>query len=73
MSASPLRTDIAGRSRQFSLVPIVLQKTFWGGERKYLEPLKRFTRGDVRGHIVSSKSITNRRSGIERQRSGGKA
>jgi hypothetical protein len=27
---------------------IVLQKSFWGGERKFLEPLMRFTRGDVR-------------------------
>jgi hypothetical protein len=34
---------------------IVLQKSFWGGERKFLEPLMRFTRGDVRDHIVSSK------------------
>jgi hypothetical protein len=36
-------------------VPILLQKSFWGGERKFLEPLMRFTRGDVRDHIVSSK------------------
>jgi hypothetical protein len=34
---------------------ILLQKSFWGGERKFLEPLMRFTRGDVRDHIVSSK------------------
>jgi hypothetical protein len=27
----------------------MLQKAFWGGERKFLEPLMRFTRGDVRG------------------------
>jgi hypothetical protein len=27
----------------------------WGGERKLLEPLMRFTRGNVRDHIVSSK------------------
>jgi hypothetical protein len=32
-----------------------LQKSFWGGERKFLEPLMRFTRGDARDHIVSSK------------------
>ena len=38
-----------------SYVPILLQKSFWGGERKFLEPLMRFTRGDVRDHIVSSK------------------
>jgi hypothetical protein len=36
----------------------LLQKSFWGRERKFLEPLMRFTRGDVRDHIVSSKSIT---------------
>jgi len=35
--------------------PILLQKSFWDGERKFLEPLMRFTRGDVRDHIVSSK------------------
>jgi hypothetical protein len=30
-------------------------KAFWGGERKFLEPLMRFTRGEVRDHIVSSR------------------
>jgi hypothetical protein len=35
--------------------PILLQKSFWDDERKLLEPLMRFTRGDVRGHIVSPK------------------
>ena len=34
---------------------IVFKKSFWEGERKFLEPLMRFARGDVRGHIVSSK------------------
>jgi hypothetical protein len=29
-----------------------LQKLFWGGERKFLEPLIRFTRGDVRGQVA---------------------
>ena len=33
----------------------LLQKSFWGDERKFLEPLMRFTSGDVRGHIVSFK------------------
>jgi hypothetical protein len=37
------------------LVPILLRKSFWGGERKFLEPLMRFMRGNVRDHIVSSK------------------
>jgi hypothetical protein len=35
--------------------PILLQNSFWGDERKFLEPLMRFTQGDVRDHIVSSK------------------
>jgi hypothetical protein len=34
---------------------ILLQKSFWGDERNFLEPLMRFTSGDVRDHIVSSK------------------
>jgi hypothetical protein len=34
---------------------ILLQKSFWGGGGKFLQPLMRFTRGDVRDHIVSSK------------------
>ena len=33
----------------------IVAKVFLGGERKFLEPLMRFTRGDVRDHIVSSK------------------
>jgi hypothetical protein len=35
---------------------ILLQKSFWGGERKFLELLMRFARGDVRDHIVSHKN-----------------
>jgi hypothetical protein len=42
-------------SRHFRGVPILLQKYFWGDERKSLRPPMRFTRGDVRDHIVSSK------------------
>ena len=38
-----------------ALLSILLQNSFWGDERKFLEPLMRFTRGDVRDHIVSSK------------------
>jgi hypothetical protein len=38
-----------------ALWQILLQKSFWGGERKFLEPLMRFMRDDVRDHIVSSK------------------
>jgi hypothetical protein len=32
-----------------------LQKSFRGADRKFLEPLVRFMRGDVRDHIGSSK------------------
>ena len=34
---------------------IVLKKSFWGDDRNFLESLMRFTRGDVRDHIDSSK------------------
>jgi hypothetical protein len=54
-SALPSITDIVRQAREVRKVPILLQKSFWGGERKFLEPLMRFTRGDVRDHIVSSK------------------
>jgi hypothetical protein len=30
---------------------ILLQKSFWGDEGKFFEPLMRFARGDVRDHI----------------------
>src|SRR6476619_5010090 len=42
-SALPLRADIAQQSRHVRFVPILLQKSFWGGDRKFLEPLMRFT------------------------------
>ena len=48
-------TDIRRGGLHVRLVPILLQKYFWGGKRKFLETLMRFTRGDVRDHIVSSK------------------
>jgi len=35
--------------------PILLQKSFWAVEQKFLEPLMRFARGDVRDHIDWSK------------------
>ncbi len=38
-------------------------KSFWGDEQKFLEPLMRFKRGDVRDHIVHPKSTTVLRSG----------
>jgi hypothetical protein len=34
---------------------ILLQKSFWDDERKFLEPLLHFARSDVGDHIVSSK------------------
>ncbi len=45
---------IATRQRtslEVRFVPILLQKSFWGVELKFLEPLMRFARGDVRDHI----------------------
>jgi hypothetical protein len=34
---------------------IVLKKSFWGDERKFLGPPMRFARGDMGDHVVSSK------------------
>jgi hypothetical protein len=31
--------------------PMLLQKSFWDVEQKFLEPLMRFARDDVRDHI----------------------
>ena len=50
-----MRESRNGRLWNGRLWRILLQKSFWGGERKFLEPLMRFTCGEVRGHIVSSK------------------
>ena len=33
----------------------IVAKVFWDGEQKFLEPLMRLTRGDVRDRMVSSK------------------
>jgi hypothetical protein len=40
---------------------ILLQKSFWGVERKFLEPLVRFARGDVRGpyRLIQNRSRTS--------------
>jgi hypothetical protein len=40
--------DSTETSRYVRYGPIVLKKSFWGDERKFLELLMRFTRGDVR-------------------------
>jgi hypothetical protein len=69
MSALARIADSSWTSREVRKVPILLQKSFWDGERKFLEPLKRFTRGDVRDHILHPKSITDLRSGVEKRRS----
>jgi hypothetical protein len=47
-------------------------KVFLGcDKRKFLEPLMRFTSGDVRDHFVSSTSITDFRSVAEKRRNSG--
>src|SRR5882672_1421749 len=51
---------------------IVLKKSFWGDERKFLEPLMRFACGDMRDHIVSHKNdhgASYRRYGVSPWRS----
>jgi hypothetical protein len=55
LSAFPSIADIRRDDVYVSFVPIVLKKSFWGDERNFLESLMRFTRGDVRDHIDSSK------------------
>jgi hypothetical protein len=47
-SVLPTGPDIAEQSGHVGFVPILLQKSFWGVEGKFLEPLARFTRSDVR-------------------------
>jgi hypothetical protein len=54
-SGYPPRAEVQRTSPLFRNAPILLQKSFWGGERKFLEPLMRLARGDARDHIVSSK------------------
>ena len=56
MSGLPPTADIKGHERQVRFVPILLQKPFWGDERKLSEPLMRPAPRDVRDHIVSLKN-----------------
>jgi hypothetical protein len=42
--------------RLVCFVQILLQKSFWDGARKFLDPLMRFMRDDVRDHIIPSKN-----------------
>jgi len=71
-SALPSIADIVSHAWQVRKGPILLQNSFWGGERKFLRPLMHLTRGDVRDRTISfhSKSITDLRCGVEKRRSG---
>jgi hypothetical protein len=55
MSALPSTADIVRPPSHVRFVPILLQKSFWGVDRKFLEPLMRFALGDVRDHVGGSK------------------
>src|ERR1700686_980808 len=55
MSAFPLIATEPQTSRHVSNVPILLQKSFWGAERKFLEPLMRLAPRDLRDLKVSQK------------------
>ena len=55
-SVLPPRPDIADQAAHVGFVPIVLQKSFWGGERNFLGPLMRFVRRDVRDLIAHQKN-----------------
>src|SRR5258707_6930299 len=61
-SAKRMRRDVGSWQ-------ILLKKSFWEGEQKFLEPLMRFARGDVRDISFHPKSITDLRSGVEKRRS----
>jgi hypothetical protein len=54
-SAPSPKADSSRPSHHVRFGPILLQKSFWGEKRKFLEPPMRFRRGDVRDHIGSSK------------------
>jgi hypothetical protein len=68
MPAIISKADIRRREWQVRFVPILLQKSFWEGERKLLEPLMHFARGEVRTISFHPKSITDLRSGVEKRR-----
>jgi hypothetical protein len=54
-SGLPRLADILTVIRHVSKVPIVLKKSFLAEQQKFLGPLMRFVRGDVRDHIDSPK------------------
>ena len=58
-SALPPIADIAQRYWHVRFVPIVLKKSFLGDGRKFLGPLMRFVRGDVRDHTFLRKTTTS--------------
>src|SRR5258708_13567786 len=55
-SALPPKADSSRTSGHVRVVPILLQKSFWGDDRNFSGPLMRFARGDMRDHIVSHKN-----------------
>jgi hypothetical protein len=46
----------SNKDRDVAFWPILLKKSFGGGERNFLEPLMRFVRNDVRDRFVSQKN-----------------
>jgi hypothetical protein len=56
MSALRPEADIWAALQHVCFVPILLQKSFWSAERKFLEPLMRLAPRDVRDLIVSQKN-----------------
>ena len=57
MSALTLEADIRVRVQHVGFVPILLQKSFRGVERKFLEPLMRFSRGDGQSSVKYPEAI----------------
>jgi hypothetical protein len=51
MSATRRFADSNRTSQKVRKGPMLLQKSFWDVEQKFLEPLMRFARDDVRDHI----------------------
>jgi hypothetical protein len=57
--------------RHISTLPIMLKKSLLADERKFLGPLMRLVRGDVKGTtLIHPKSITDLRSGPKERWSG---
>ena len=56
MTVVEAKADIVLSQGRVCLRPILLKKSFGGGERNFPEPLMRFVRNDVRDHVVSQKN-----------------